>query len=491
MLFGQDCQLWSTCAQGAADCAWQLAAVRFISVRSSDAAGAATLSAALAALAAEVAAYHAARARHIQAAAARRAHTELVASRPVDTRPGRGEGRCDRCPAGWPAGLPQGYRTHWAAPARPPRPGRRHSQAHRCRRRYLARPPTREVPDRTRRTSTHPGVAQRGADAVEPDGAVVGHPTRGRRDQLDRLAWSDAEHAARAHDLTERRQATTEPAVRAMTAEEIAHWPTSGSDDATGTAGPVSAQVAPVNDRWALHATARGADGTVRPVWVSCRDENTARDLATEILARGEPEAVHRLAGHLQLGEQLAAQHTQVQASAPPADRVAMAAHIRGAWPADAAAAALNCRAWPTLAEKLTAAQHDGHDLDRLLGAMDTSRIPTARKPAALASWMLDQATTPGATGGGHVPAPEQTSTAHHPGHDQIVSWADQLDPASMIDRVGALGVLGYCGTGVDTRLLADSRPAQRRRTRRGESGRRRSPGRRARAIRRLAFGHW
>ena len=276
-----------------------------------------------------------------------------------------------------------------------------------------------------------------------------------RREQLDRLAWSDAEHAARAHDLVELRE-QIEPAVRAMTAEEIAHWPTSGSDDATGAAAPVSAEVTPVGDRWALHATARGAAGTVSPVWVSCRDENTARDLASEILARGEPAAVHRLAGHLQLGEQLAAQHTQAQDSAPPTDRVAMAAHVRGAWPAEAATAALNCRAWPTLAEKLTAAQHDGHDLDRLLGAMNTSRIPTARKPAALASWMLDQATTRGAAKqDGHVPAPEQTSTAHHPGHDQIGLWAQQLDPASMIDRVGALGVLGYCGTGVDTRLLA------------------------------------
>jgi hypothetical protein len=83
---------WSTPAQGLRTAAWQLAAVRVISVRGSDAAGAAMLLAALAALAAEVAAYHEARARHIQAAAARRAHSELVASRPVDTRPGRGEG---------------------------------------------------------------------------------------------------------------------------------------------------------------------------------------------------------------------------------------------------------------------------------------------------------------------------------------------------------------------------------------------------------------
>jgi hypothetical protein len=46
---------------------------------------------ALAALAAEVAAYHQARARHAQALAARRAHSELVASRPPDTRPPRGQ----------------------------------------------------------------------------------------------------------------------------------------------------------------------------------------------------------------------------------------------------------------------------------------------------------------------------------------------------------------------------------------------------------------
>jgi hypothetical protein len=80
--------VWSAPAQALRTAAWQLAALRSITVTGSDAAGAAMLLAALAALAAEVAAYHQARARHIQAAAARRAHTELVASRPVDTRPG-------------------------------------------------------------------------------------------------------------------------------------------------------------------------------------------------------------------------------------------------------------------------------------------------------------------------------------------------------------------------------------------------------------------
>ena len=275
----------------------------------------------------------------------------------------------------------------------------------------------------------------------------------GRREQLDRLAWSDEEHAAREHDLAERREAPTEPAVRAMTTDEIAHWPTSGGDTATGTTGPVTAEVAPLGDRWALHATAR-VDDTVSPVWVSCRDEDTARGLASEILTRGEPEAVHRLAGHLQLAERVSAGHAAAQASAPPTDRAAMATHLRSAWPTEAAAAALNCRAWPTLADKLAAAQHDGHDLTALLGAMNTRGIPTARKPAAFASWLLDHATTRGTQAGGQVPPLEQASTECHLHHDQLRSWADQLDPASMIDRVGALGVVGYCGTPVDTRLV-------------------------------------
>jgi hypothetical protein len=81
---------WDSAAQALRTAAWQLAAVRALSVRGSDAGGTAMLLAALAALAAEVAAYHQARARHAQAVAARRAHSELVASRPVDTRPARG-----------------------------------------------------------------------------------------------------------------------------------------------------------------------------------------------------------------------------------------------------------------------------------------------------------------------------------------------------------------------------------------------------------------
>jgi hypothetical protein len=130
-----------------------------------------------------------------------------------------------------------------------------------------------------------------------------------------------------------------------------------------------------------------------------------------------------------------------------------MAAQIRSAWPADVAAAALNCRAWPTLAERLATAQHDGHDLTALLGRMSTSRIPTARKPAAFAAWMLDQATARGAEDGGPGQS-AQTSQSHHPDHDQIGAWVNQLDPTSMIDRVGALGVLGYCGTPITTRLV-------------------------------------
>jgi hypothetical protein len=81
---------WDSTAQALRTAAWQLAAVQALSVRGSDAGGTAMLLAALAALAAEVAAYHQARARHAQALAARRAHSELVASRPADTRPGRG-----------------------------------------------------------------------------------------------------------------------------------------------------------------------------------------------------------------------------------------------------------------------------------------------------------------------------------------------------------------------------------------------------------------
>ena len=60
-----------------------------------------------------------------------------------------------------------------------------------------------------------------------------------------------------------------------------------------------------------------------------------------------------------------------------------------------------------------------------------------------------------------------------------------------MIDRVGALGVLGYCGTGVDTRLvtrfpdlLNDAAHDQ------GNAAAAEAPGRRAGTIRRRASGH-
>src|SRR5436305_11784955 len=66
-----------------------------------------------------------------------------------------------------------------------------------------------------------------------------------RRERLERLTWSDDEHVARAHDLAQVREAI-EPAVRAMTSDEIAHWPASTSDRTPGTTTePVSAEVAP------------------------------------------------------------------------------------------------------------------------------------------------------------------------------------------------------------------------------------------------------
>ena len=273
-----------------------------------------------------------------------------------------------------------------------------------------------------------------------------------RRERLDRLAWSEGEHAARAHDLAELREAI-EPAVRAMTTDEIAHWPTSTSDHTPETiTGPVSAEVAPINDRWALHATARHDDTTVGHVWVSCRDETLARELAREIVTSGQPEIVYRLGAHVALAEQADAHRAQVQASMPPTDRAAMAAHVQSAWP-EVAAAVLGCPAWPTLADKLAAAQHHGQDLPALLSRLNTSGIPTARKPAALAAWLLDQAT--GRSAQQQSWPREQPSPAAHPDREEILSWVDRLDPASSIDRVGALGALGHYGTGVDTRLLS------------------------------------
>jgi hypothetical protein len=273
-----------------------------------------------------------------------------------------------------------------------------------------------------------------------------------RRERLDRLAWSEGEHAVRVHDLAELREAI-EPVVRAMTTDEIAHWPTSTSDHAPGTAGSVSAEVVPISDRWALHATARHDDTTVGHVWVSCRDETLARDLAREIVASGQPETVYRLGAHVALAEQADAHRAQVKASAPPTDRAAMAAHVHSAWPKEVAVAVLGCPAWPTLADKLAAAVHHGQDLPALLGRLNASGIPIARKPAALAAWLLDQAT-------GHPPQQgwprEQPSAAAHPDREELLSWIDRLDPASSIDRVGALGALGSYDTGVDVRLLSN-----------------------------------
>jgi hypothetical protein len=272
-----------------------------------------------------------------------------------------------------------------------------------------------------------------------------------RRERLDRLAWSDDEHAARAHDLAELRE-VIEPAVRAMTTDEIAHWPTSDSDRIPGTVGSVRAEVAPINDRWAVHATAWHDDTTVGQVWVSCRDETLARELAREIETSGEPETVYRLGAHVALAEQADAHRAQAQAKVSPTDRHAMADQVRSAWSPEVAAAVVGCPAWPTLVDKLAAAHRDGQDLTTLLGGLNTSGLCTARKPAALAAWLLDQATSRLPE---HSRPPEQPGPAVDPYRAELLSWIDQLDPASSIDCVGALGVLGHYGAGVDARLLS------------------------------------
>jgi hypothetical protein len=124
--------VWGHSAQALRTAAWQLAAVRVIAVGGSDAAGAVMLLSALATLAAEVAAYHQARARHVQAAAARRAHSELVASRPADTRPSRGDGPTRPCVTRPARRHPElapdtpdrhGVTPIGAPPVAPPRPG--------------------------------------------------------------------------------------------------------------------------------------------------------------------------------------------------------------------------------------------------------------------------------------------------------------------------------------------------------------------------------
>ncbi len=78
-----------------------------------------------------------------------------------------------------------------------------------------------------------------------------------RRAKLDRLAWSEGEHVRRSRPMTWSSGGgpRSNTAVRAMTAEEIAQWSTSSSDDATGTTAPATAEVAPLNDRWAREIT--------------------------------------------------------------------------------------------------------------------------------------------------------------------------------------------------------------------------------------------
>ncbi len=239
-----------------------------------------------------------------------------------------------------------------------------------------------------------------------------------------------------------------------MTSDEIAQWRQLRADPGGGSPPTVTAEVAPLDDRWALRAAAWNGADPVSETWVSCREETMARGLASEILTRGEPGAVERLGAHVQLAEQAAVHWAQTRASATPVDYDAMAAQIRAVWPENVAASALGCRAWPTLASKLAVAQQDGHDLDRLLCAINTGGIPSARKPAALASYLLDQ-TTAGRTPESPSVSPDLGGGESRPlPPGEILTWVDQLGPRSEMDRIAAVAVVGQYGPAVDARLL-------------------------------------
>lgn len=261
------------------------------------------------------------------------------------------------------------------------------------------------------------------------------------REHAGRLAFDDAEHAAR---LLESRRW---PPVRLMTDAEVTEWrsrvpaalaspldtgllmDSSGPPVGVCAARMVDAEGDPTGE-WGVEAHARGADGRVESVFLVCRDPSDAVALSSGLRRDGSVEQLRRLRD-LATGAHGAARGA---AAGPGFGEREWVAALRAELPQSVAEQIIptspghgNGGAWEQLVrlagEEVDRVGADPRRLAALVGSIPRWNH-SVRDPAALAHWAITQARA-------------------EPGYLTAVTRTDQLDtaeiPAVSVDSAGAV----------------------------------------------------
>lgn len=245
------------------------------------------------------------------------------------------------------------------------------------------------------------------------------------RKEMGRKAFSEAEQNALDHDRSE--LSAIEPSVRPLTPEETLQWRQRGHHDAEQrtTTDPsaehgLRVRVGPMpNQRWAMDADIHRLDPDGRPIGdpvasviVSCATEQTAREVADELLSTGaDPDAVTRIATHTtDRAARQAAAAPEVTESVPARTTRTREA-IRAAWRPELAERVLASSGFDALATRLHQLEERGATMTDVLGRLSQRSLlaPTVRDPARLAAWMCDSLLT--VIDGEVITTPTQTST--------------------------------------------------------------------------------
>jgi len=307
-----------------------------------------------------------------------------------------------------------------------------------------------------------------------------GHLSRAR-EQDGRLAFSEAEHAARHH------QARQHPALRLMTSAEQAAWqqrapdvltaPPPGQPITVWTARLVDAAGTPTG-QWGLQAHTWQSGVVTASLLVVCRDAEDALALTRHLRQNGTPEhltRLHQLATHTP-GHHPAA--GPAPAGGPMLGRRAeplvlseadWAAALRRELPTALAnqiivtdPAHRHYAAWRELHQLANhEVAHAGADPARLAALVHT--VPAwrddVRNPPALAHWAITQNRGPARNTHTAEPPAAHSHGVQGPSPSQVLTWARGLDPNHPEHRVHAKLEFGNWPAAVD-QALARSFPS-------------------------------
>lgn len=257
-----------------------------------------------------------------------------------------------------------------------------------------------------------------------------------RREALGRAAWSDAEHAARLHDLQK-----SGPALRAMTEDERRRWSELESEAETLRSADqhVTTRTERLEEGWGVEARGLRGEDVVAEAYVVCRDEAGAQELAEWLREDGNPESVTRLA---EVADAASDALRRQKEALEALDGPALIGELTERLGADLTQRLTNDEAWAACHATFAGAVRAGHDLDELADVVNRLDYSRARKPAALASWAIQRAIELGET------TPAAGSDAVN-----VRRWIAELKEHSTVDRYVAEQLVGRYGEEIDGAL--------------------------------------